>query len=409
MIRSALDIGRIRAQFPILQRTVNAKPLVYFDSGATSQKPDAVINAMNEYYRLRNANIHRGVHTLSQEITALYESARDTVRDHLNATNSREIIFTAGTTASVNMVADTFGKEIFPSGGSVVVSEMEHHSNILPWQKMVKEKKGKLLVIPVTERGEMDMNVYEQLLEKSPSFVAVTHVSNTLGTVNPLKEMIRMAHAKNIPVLVDGAQAVPHMKVDVRDLDADFYCFSAHKAYGPTGVGVLYGKEAWLEKLPNYQVGGGTIKTVSFERTEYAELPLRFEAGTPNIEGGIGMKAALDWMNGIGCMAIEAHEQELMEYATQQLEKLPGIRILGNAPQKAGVISLIMEGIHPYDAGMILDKLGIAVRTGHHCTQPLMSRFGIQGTVRISFGVYNTFSEVDALVEGLGKVQKMLS
>lgn len=403
------SIDRIRAQFPILKRKVNGKPLIYFDSGATSQKPEAVLQAIFGYYTTVNANIHRGVHTLSQEITALYESARETVQLHLNAADPKEIIFTSGSTASINLVADCFGRKFFKKGDSILITGMEHHSNILPWQKLIEEKGGELLVIPVLENGELDQGAFGRLLQKKPVLFAVTHVSNTLGTVNPVKEMVREAHAAGIPALVDGAQAVPHMKVDVRDLDADFYCFSAHKAYGPTGIGVLYGKEEWLNKLPNYQVGGGTIQTVSFIETVYADLPLRFEAGTPHIEGGIGLKAALDWMNSIDLDAITAHERELLDHATTALSAIPGLRIIGNAGNKAGVISFVLEGIHPYDAGMILDKLGIAVRTGHHCTQPLMDRFGIPGTIRVSFGVYNTTQEIDELAAGVLRSQKMLA
>lgn len=409
MFKAGIDIHRIRKAFPILEKTVNGKPLIYFDSGATSQKPLAVINALVKYYREQNANIHRGVHTLSQEITTEYEAAREAVQKHLNAAEKEEIIFTSGTTASINLVADTFGKRFFQSGGKVLVTQMEHHSNILPWQKLVEEKGGSLLVVPVKDDGTLDLAIYKKLLREKPLIAAFTHVSNTLGTVNPVREMIADAHELGIPVLVDGAQAVPHLKVDVRELDADFYCFSAHKVYGPTGIGILYGKRSRLEALPNYQVGGGTIRTVTMEKTLYADLPLRFEAGTPHIEGVVGLKAALDWLNELGLDVLHEHEMELLGYATEKLSAIRGLRILGSAVDKAGVISFTMDGIHPYDAGMILDKLGIAVRTGHHCTQPLMDRYGIAGTIRMSLAAYNTKEEIHALIKGVEKVKGMLS
>ncbi len=409
MIRTRIDTAVIRKQFPILERMVNGKPLIYFDSGATAQKPSVVIETIKLYYETQNANIHRGVHTLSQEITSLYEEARETVRRHLNAAFVTEIIFTPGTTGSINLVADCLGRKFISKGDEIVLSVMEHHSNILPWQKLAEEKGAVLKVIPVTDQGELNMGSFSNLLGPKTKIVAITHVSNTLGTINPVKEITQLAHREGAVVLIDGAQAVPHMKVDVRDLDADFYCFSAHKAYGPTGLGVLYGKEEWLNKLPNYQVGGGTIKTVSFQKTEYADLPLRFEAGTPHIAGAIGLAAALNYMNEISLEEIASHEHELMGYATEQLQKIEGLRIIGNAKQKAGVISFVMEGQHPYDIGMILDKQGIAVRTGHHCTQPLMERFNIPGTVRVTFAVFNTSEEVDVLCEGIRKAKKMLS
>jgi cysteine desulfurase/selenocysteine lyase len=368
-----------------------------------------VIDAITRYYETQNANIHRGVHTLSQQLTTAYENARITVQKHLNARHAQEIIFTRGTSESISLVASGFGKKFIAAGDAIIVSQMEHHSNILPWQQVCEEKGASLKVIPLNDRGELKMDAFKALLSPSVKMVAVTHVSNTMGTINPVKDIVKLAHAQNIPVLIDGAQAVPHMKVDMQDLDADFYCFSGHKVYGPTGVGILYGKEAWLNKLPNYQVGGGTIKTVSFAKTEYADLPLRFEAGTPHIEGGIGLAAALDYLNGLGLENIEAYEHGLLEYATQQLSSIEGLRIIGTAARKAGVISFVIEGLHPLDIGTILDKLGIAVRTGHHCTQPLMECYNVPGTVRVSLAIYNTKEEIDELYKGILKAKKMLS
>jgi cysteine desulfurase/selenocysteine lyase len=405
----ALDVNKVRQDFPILSVKVNGKPLIYFDSGATAQKPRAVIDAITRYYETQNANIHRGVHTLSQQLTTAYENARITVQKHLNARHAQEIIFTRGTSESISLVASGFGKKFIAAGDAIIVSQMEHHSNILPWQQVCEEKGASLKVIPLNDRGELKMDAFKALLSPSVKMVAVTHVSNTMGTINPVKDIVKLAHAQNIPVLIDGAQAVPHMKVDMQDLDADFYCFSGHKVYGPTGVGILYGKEAWLNKLPNYQVGGGTIKTVSFAKTEYADLPLRFEAGTPHIEGGIGLAAALDYLNGLGLENIEAYEHGLLEYATQQLSSIEGLRIIGTAARKAGVISFVIEGLHPLDIGTILDKLGIAVRTGHHCTQPLMECYNVPGTVRVSLAIYNTKEEIDELYKGILKAKKMLS
>ena len=399
----------IRKDFPILQRTVNGKPLIYFDNGATAQKPLAVIEALNRYYENQNSNIHRGVHTLSQEITTAYEKARATVQKHLNAASPREIIFTSGTTDSINLVAHCFGKTFVRAGDEVILTAMEHHSNILPWQVMCEERHAVLKVIPVNTNGELLMEEYKKLLSDKTKMVAVAHVSNTLGTINPVKEIISLAHQKNIPVLLDGAQAVPHMRVDVQELGADFYCFSAHKVFGPTGVGILYGKEKWLNELPPYRVGGGTIKTVTFEKTEYADVPLKFEAGTPHIAGGIGLAAALDYVNGIGLENIEAYEHELLEYATEKLTAIEGLKLVGTAKEKAGVLSFVLEGLHPLDVGTILDKLGIAVRTGHHCTQPLMEFFCVPGTVRVSLAFYNTKAEIDQLCAGILKAKKMLS
>ncbi|HEY4800730.1 MAG TPA: cysteine desulfurase [Bacteroidia bacterium] len=404
-----LDVQKVRKDFPILSRKVNGKPLIYFDSGATSQKPKQVIDAITKYYFEQNANIHRGVHTLSQEITSVYENARATIQKHLNAKHSHEIIFTSGVTESINLVANSFGKKFISAGDEIVISEMEHHSNILPWQQLCEEKNAVLKIIPINEAGELVLDAFKNLLSPKTKIVAITHVSNTLGTINPIKEIIALAHAKNIPVLVDGAQSVPHMKVDVQELDADFYCFSGHKVYGPTGVGILYGKEEWLRKLPNYKVGGGTIKTVTFTKTEYADIPLRFEAGTPHIEGGIGLAAAFDYVNAIGLENISAYEHELTTYATKKLLTIDGLKIIGTSKDKASVISFVLDKIHPYDTGVILDQLGIAVRTGHHCTQPIMDKFKTPGTVRASFAFYNTKEEIDELVLGVERARKMLS
>ncbi len=408
ILKSSINIEKIRADFPILSRKVNGKPLIYFDNGATSQKPKMVIDAIDNYYKNQNANIHRGVHTLSQEITVAYENARTTIQKHLNAKYAHEIIFTKGTTDSINLIASSFGKKFISNGDEIIISAMEHHSNILPWQQVCEEKGAVLKVIPINSSGELLMNEFEKLLSSKTKIVAITHISNTLGTINPIEEIIALAHAKNIPVLIDGAQAVPHTNIDVQALDADFYCFSAHKLFGPTGVGILYGKEKWLNKLPPYQVGGGTIKTVTFEKTEYADLPLKFEAGTPHIAGGIGLAAAIDYVNEIGLTTIAAYEHELLIYATKELEKIAEVKIIGTAKNKASVISFIVEKIHPFDIGTILDQLGIAVRTGHHCTQPLMQFYNIQGTIRASFAFYNTKQEIDEFVIALKRAIKML-
>lgn len=406
--KTRIDSEQIRADFPILSRKINGKPLIYFDSGATAQKPQQVIDVISEYYSLHNANIHRGVHTLSQEITVAYENARGTIQKHLNAAFSREIIFTKGTTDSISLVAYSFGKKFITAGDEIIVSEMEHHSNILPWQQLCEDRGAVLKTIPINEAGELVLEQFEKLLNSKTKIVAVTHVSNTLGTINPIKELIQIAHTKNIPVLIDGAQAVPHITVDVQDLDADFYCFSGHKLFGPTGIGVLYGKEKWLNAMPPYQVGGGTIKTVSFEKTEYADIPLRFEAGTPHIEGVMGLEAAVNYVNKIGLKNIAAYEHELLEYASAALAKVEGVKIIGNAKEKASVISFVVEGIHSLDIGTILDQLGIAVRTGHHCTQPLMQHYCIQGTIRVSLAFYNTVHEIDELIKGLKRAIEML-
>ena len=404
----AQKLEKIRSDFPALSVKVNGKPLVYFDSGATAQKPRPVIEAITDFYASKNANIHRGVHTLSQEATTLYENARAVIMQHLNAAQPEEIIFTAGTTAAINMVASCIGKMNFEPGDEVLVSEMEHHINILPWQLLCEEKKGKLRVIPVTANGELDLSELDNLLGPKTRIVSVVHVSNTLGTLNPVEKIISAAHKKNIPVLIDGAQAIPHMKVDVKKLGADFYCFSGHKVYGPTGIGVLYIDGKMIEKIPNYQVGGGTIKTVSFEKTDYAESPLRFEAGTPNISGAIGLAEAISYINDIGWDTLEEMESGLMTYALHRLDRIEGLEIFGSPKNRAGVISFNLKNAHPYDVGMILDKQGIAVRTGHHCTQPLLSKFGLSGTVRVSLSFYNTPGEIDLLISGLEKAKKML-
>ena len=402
------DVASVRENFPILSKKVNGKTLVYLDSGATAQKPQIVIDAIDNYYRNQNANIHRGVHSLSQDVTVAYENARATVQKHLNAKSPHEIIFTSGTTESINLVAASFGKKFVQAGDEIIISAMEHHSNILPWQLVCEEKGALLRVIPINEKGELLLDEYKKLLSSKTKIVAITHISNTLGTINPVKQIIDLAHEKGIPVLIDGAQAVPHQKVDVQELDVDFYCFSGHKLFGPTGVGILYGKEKWLNELPPYKVGGGTIKTVTFEKTVYADLPLKFEAGTPHIAGGIGLAVAIDYMNSIGLENIQEYEKELLHYATEKLSAIDGLKIIGNANEKASVVSFVIDGIHPLDIGTILDKLGIAVRTGHHCTQPLMEFYCIPGTVRASFAFYNTKEEIDLLIAGIEKAIKML-
>lgn len=405
---SLFSVEKIRKDFPILSHFVNKKPMVYFDNGATTHKPIQVVNRIQKYYTQENSNIHRGVHTLSLQATELFENSREALRQYINASNANEIIFTSGTTESINLLASSFGKKFIHKGDEIIISEMEHHSNILPWQELCVEKQATLKVIPVSESGEIDINDFEKLISEKTKLISITHVSNTLGTVNPIKEITALAHRYGIPVLIDGAQSVPHLKIDVQEIDCDFFCFSAHKMYGPTGVGVLYGKEKWLNELPPYKTGGGTIKTVSFNKTEYADSPLKFEAGTPNIAGVVGFSAALEYICNLGIENISAHENALMHYATEKLTSIRNLKIIGNAPNKAGVISFVVEGAHPFDVGTILDQQGIAVRTGHHCTQPLMQRYGIQGTVRISFGVYNTKDEVDFLISGIEKAVKML-
>ena len=401
------DILQIRADFPILGRTVYGNPLVYLDNGATTQKPRAVVEAItNEYYNT-NANVHRGVHFLSQQATELHEASRETVRRFINARSTSEIVFTRGTTESINLLAATFCQSQMQAGDEVIISTMEHHSNIVPWQLQAAQRGIVLRVIPMDDRGELLLDEYERLFSPKTKIVSIAHVSNVLGTINPVKEMIATAHAHGVPVLVDGAQSIPHMPVDVRELDADFYVFSGHKVYGPTGVGVLYGKEDWLDKLPPYQGGGEMIQHVSFEKTTFNELPFKFEAGTPDYIGTTGLARALDYVSALGMDTIAAYEHELTEYATRRLKEIPGMRIFGESGQKGSVISFLVGNIHHFDLGTLLDRLGIAVRTGHHCAQPLMTRLGIEGTVRASFGLYNTKEEVDTLVAGIERVRKM--
>jgi cysteine desulfurase/selenocysteine lyase len=405
---TATDLAHTRKDFPILSRTVHGKSLVYLDNGATAQKPQAVIDAVSHYYSFQNSNIHRGIHTLSQEITVAYEQARETIRKHLNAVHAHEIIFTKGTTDAICLVASSFGKKYIQAGDEILITGMEHHSNILPWQMMCEERGAILKVVPVNEKGELVPGEAEKMFSPRTKLFAFTHISNTLGTINPVKELTALAHSKGAAVLIDGAQAIPHIAVDLQDLDADFYCFSGHKVYGPTGTGILFGKEKWLNAMPPYQVGGGTIKTVSFEKTVYADLPLKFEAGTPHIAGGIGLAAAFDYLNEIGLEQIAAHEHELLEYATHKLSSVPGLRIIGTAREKAAVLSFVVDGIHPMDIGTLLDQQGIAVRTGHHCTQPLMEFYCVPGTIRASFSFYNTKEEVDKLAAGVIKAIQML-
>lgn len=403
------DIQKIREDFPILSRTVYDKPLIYLDNGATTQKPRCVVDAMVDEYYSVNANVHRGVHFLSQQATNLHEASRETVRRFINARSTSEIVFTRGTTESINLVAATFADSQMKEGDEVILSVMEHHSNIVSWQLQAARKGIVLKVIPMNDKGELLLDEYEKLFSPRTRLVSVTHVSNVLGTINPVKKMIEMAHAHQVPVLIDGAQGIPHMKVDVQDLDADFYVFSGHKVYGPTGVGVLYGKEAWLDKLPPYQGGGEMIQNVSFEKTTFNVLPFKFEAGTPDYIGTTALAKALDYVSAIGMENIAVHEHELTVYAMQRLKEIPGMRIFGEAEHKGGVISFLVGDIHHFDMGTLLDRLGIAVRTGHHCAEPLMHRLGIEGTVRASFGLYTTKEEIDTLVAGISRVSRMFA
>ena len=401
------DIQKIREDFPILDREVYGKPLIYLDNGATTQKPRQVVEAITDEYYSVNANVHRGVHFLSQQATELHEASRETVRRFINARSSNEIVFTRGTTESINLLASSFADSQMKEGDEVIVSVMEHHSNIVPWQLQAARKGIVLKVIPMNDRGELLLDEYEKLFSERTKLVSFAHVSNVLGTVNPAKEMIATAHAHGVPVLIDGAQSVPHMKVDVQDLDADFFAFSGHKIYGPTGVGVLYGKEEWLDKLPPYQGGGEMIQSVSFEKTTFNELPFKFEAGTPDYIGTTALAKALDYVSAIGMENIAAHEHELTLYAMQRLKEINGMRIFGEPEHKSSVISFLVGNIHHLDMGTLLDRLGIAVRTGHHCAQPLMIRMGIEGTVRASFGLYNTKEEIDMLAAGIERVSRM--
>lgn len=394
--------------FPILNTQVYGRPLVYLDNAATTQKPRQVIDALTSYYLTLNSNIHRGTHYLASLATERYEAVRKQVCQFIHAASSKEIIFTRGTTESINLVAATFGRQFLHKGDEVIVSGMEHHSNIVPWQLACEQVGAHLRVIPFSDEGVLDMDAYQLLFSAQTRLVAVNHVSNTLGTVNPVKEIVRIAHSHQVPVLIDGAQAVAHMPIDVQDLDCDFYCFSGHKMYAPMGVGVMYGREQMLQQLPPYQGGGEMISDVSFERTTYNELPYKFEAGTPSVGDVLGLGAAIDYIQSQGMEAIEQHEKQLMDYAMQRLSAVPGIRFIGTAPGKVGVVSFLIGNAHPYDVGVLLDKLGIAVRTGHHCTQPIMDRYGIPGTVRASFASYTTLSDIDALCDALGRVVPML-
>lgn len=398
-----------REDFKILEQEVNNRPLVYLDNAATTQKPESVINAISEYYRTINSNIHRGVHHLSQLATTRFEEAREAIRRYINAKNSYEIIFTRGATESINLIANSFCRAFLKAGDEVIVSEMEHHANIVPWQMACEIAGANLKVLPFDDSGVLMIEKLEELITPKTKIISITHISNSLGTINPIEEVIRIAHSHNIPVMIDGAQAVSHEKVDVQQLDCDFYCFSGHKMYAPMGIGVLYGKEKWLNTMPPYQGGGEMIQQVTFEKTTYNELPFKFEAGTPAVSDVVGLHTAIQYIEKLGIDKILQHEQKLLQYATEQLSVIEGLRIYGTAPQKAAIISFNLEGIHPYDIGVIIDHLGVAVRTGHHCTQPVMQHFQIPGTVRASFALYNTQEEVDRLVEAVKKAKMMLS
>jgi cysteine desulfurase/selenocysteine lyase len=405
--RSIRDVAKVRADFPVLARRANGKPLVYFDNAATSQKPRQVIAALTQFYAEENANIHRGVHHLSQKATLAYEGARGKVQRFLNAANPHEIVFVRGTTEAINLVANTFGRANLGAGDEVLISAMEHHSNIVPWQMVCEAAGARLRVAPMTDSGELEIDEFRRLLTERTKLVGIVHISNSLGTINPVKDIAAIAHDGGVPVLVDGAQAAPHGPIDVRDLDADFYAFSGHKMFGPTGIGVLYGKAALLDSMPPYQGGGEMIRTVTFEKTTYAPLPAKFEAGTPHIAGAIGLGAAVDYIRGLSWEWIESHEQALLEYATNAMLDIPGVRIVGTAKQKASVLSFVIDGVHAHDIGTILDMEGIAIRTGHHCTQPVMDRLGLPATARASLAFYNTQEEVEALVKGIRKVSEV--
>lgn len=404
---AGFDVARVRQDFPILSRKVNGKPLVYLDNAATSQKPQVVIDAVHEFLATYNANIHRGVHQLSERGTEAYEQSRNKVQRFINAAESREIIFVRGTTEAINLVAQSYGRQHIRAGDEIVITTMEHHSNIVPWQMLGEQTGAVLRVVPINDDGELLLTEYEKLLTSRTRLVAVVHVSNALGTINPLHEIIRRARAQGVPVLVDGAQAAPHLPVDVRELDCDFYAFSGHKVFGPTGIGVLYGKAELLEAMPPYQGGGDMIKSVTFAKTIYNDLPYKFEAGTPHIAGGIGLGAAIDYVNGIGLDKIGVYEHQLLEYATAALSAIPGIRIIGTAKEKASLISFVLDGVHAHDVGTILDHEGVAIRAGHHCTMPLMQRFGVAATARASLAFYNTKEEIDVLVGGIHKAIEM--
>jgi len=408
-IAAGFDVERIREDFPVLKQTIHGKPLVYLDNAATAQKPQAVIDAIVKFLSVDCANIHRGVHELSQRSTAAYEGTRGKMKRFLNARSKSELIFVRGTTEGINLVASSWGHKNVREGDEIIISAMEHHSNIVPWQLLCEATGAKLRVIPIDDRGELEMEAYERLLGPRTKMVAVTHVSNALGTINPVKEIVAMAHRAGALALIDGAQAAPHTKVDVQALDADFYALSGHKMVGPTGIGILYGKSKLLNAMPPYQGGGDMIKTVTFEKTTYADLPYKFEAGTPNIAGGIGLGAAADYLSHIGLDRIAAYEHELLVYGTQALREIPGLRMIGTAREKAAVLSFVIDGIHPHDIGTVLDRMGIAVRTGHHCAQPVMDRFGVAATTRASLAFYNTTREIDALVAGLHKVKEVFA
>ncbi|MGZ8540103.1 MAG: SufS family cysteine desulfurase [Chitinophagaceae bacterium] len=408
-IQKGIDVYALRQQFPILNREVKGRPLIYFDNAATSQKPQAVIDALVNYYTQYNANIHRGIHTLAEESTAAFEATRDTVRQFIHAASREEIIFTRGTTEGVNLVANTWGRQNINTGDEIIISTMEHHSNIVPWQILCEEKGAVLKVVPINDQGELLIDEYKKLLSSKTKLVSIVHASNALGTINPVQEIINTAHRAGAIVFIDGAQSAVHLDIDVQQMNCDFFAFSAHKLYGPTGIGVLYGKKNILESMPVFHGGGEMIKEVTFEKTTYNDLPYKFEAGTPNIADAIALKTALDFINQTGKEKIRKHEEELLKYATEELKQVAGLKIVGTAKEKVSVISFIIDKVHPQDIGILLDNRGIAVRTGHHCTQPLMSRFGIPGTTRASFAVYNTKEEIDELVAGLHKVIKMLS
>jgi len=409
-IKRKFDVEEIRNDFPILKRLVNGKPLVYLDNAATSQKPQAVIDALTQYYTFDNANIHRGLYFLSELATEQYETARLKVKELINAMSVSEIVFVRGTTEAINLVASSLCRaKHFKDGDEVLISNMEHHSNIVPWQLMSGRKKINLKVIPINDAGELDMDAFEKMINEKTKLVSIVHISNSLGTVNPVKKIIEIAHSRGVPVLLDGAQAIPHYKIDVQELDADFYAFSGHKVFGPTGIGVLYGKTEFLEMMPPYQGGGDMIRTVTFEKTTFDDIPRKFEAGTPNIAGGIGLGAAIDYLNQFDRNELVEHENFLLQYGTEQLLQIEGLRIIGTAKEKASVISFVIEGIHPYDIGTIIDTDGIAIRTGHHCTQPIMQRYNVSATARASFAFYNTKEEIDKLVLGILKVKKMFA
>lgn len=406
---ASFDVNRVRADFPVLRQQVNGKPLVYLDNGATSQKPQCVIDELVRYYTTENANVHRGVHTLSQVATEDYEGARSKIRRFINAADDREIIYTSGTTEGINLVAHAFGRQNVGPGDEIIVSNMEHHSNIVPWQMLCEEKGAHLRVVPIDDSGELLMDEYERMLSPRTKLVSITHVSNALGTILPADQIVGLAHAQGVPVLLDGAQAVPHMPVDVRKLDCDFYVFSGHKLFGPTGTGILYGKGEVLDAMPPYKGGGDMIKSVTFDKTLYNDLPYKFEAGTPNIAGAIGLGAAVDYIDAIGFDGIAAHEDELLDYGTKALSSIGGLRIVGTATHKAGILSFVIDNIHPHDIGTILDAEGIAIRTGHHCAQPVMERFQIPATARASMAFYNTKEDIDALVRGIDRVIEVFS